>query len=35
MLIFAVVNKYYMKDNRYPEIEEEEGIGMCCEPSVG
>ena len=24
-----------MKDNRYPEIEEEEGIGMCCEPSVG
>ena len=26
MLIFAVVNKYYMKDNRYPEIEEEEGI---------
>ena len=24
-----------MKDNRYPKIEEEEGIGMCCEPSIG
>ena len=24
-----------MEEKRYPEIEEEEGIGMCCEPGSG
>ena len=24
-----------MEEKRYPEIEEEEGIGMCCEPEAG
>lgn len=24
-----------MEEKRYPEIEEEEGIGMCCEPETG
>lgn len=24
-----------MKENRYPDFEEEESIGMCCEPPVG
>ena len=23
-----------MEDKRYPEIDEEQGIGMCCEPSA-
>ncbi len=24
-----------MKENRYPDLKEEESIGMCCEPPVG
>ena len=33
--IFARKMKEVMGDNRYPIIEEETGIDMCCEPVVG
>jgi hypothetical protein len=32
---FCSIKAKDMEDKRYPEIEEEEGIGMCCEPEPG
>ena len=33
--IFAVENEDDMEEKRYPKLEDEESVGMCCEPPAG